>query len=90
VKLGVTRPDLTGCADWCAKSIWLLIKAGNRPFTSVDEMDAEIIRRHNEVVGPKHVVIHAGDFSLLKKPFTENYIRQLYGTHKFCYQKLTA
>jgi calcineurin-like phosphoesterase family protein len=36
----------------------------NRPFTSVDEMDAEIIRRHNEMIGPKDVVIHAGDFTL--------------------------
>ncbi|MGD8799649.1 MAG: hypothetical protein PVJ44_14050 [Desulfobacterales bacterium] len=60
-----------------------MIKYCNRPFTSVDEMDAGIIQRHNEIVGPKDVVIHAGDFTLSKKPFAENYIRQLNGTHIF-------
>ena len=30
-----------------------IIKYCNRPFTSVDNMDAEIIQRHNEMVGPK-------------------------------------
>ena len=34
-----------------------IIKYCNRPFTSVDEMDAEIIQRHNEMVGRKDVVI---------------------------------
>ena len=38
-------------------------------------MDAEIIRRHNEIVESKDVVIHAGDFTLSKKPFAENYIK---------------
>jgi len=60
-----------------------IIKYCNRPFTSVDEMDEEIIRRHNEMVGSKDVVIHAGDFTLSKKSFAENYIRQLNGTHIF-------
>jgi calcineurin-like phosphoesterase family protein len=46
-------------------------------------MDAEIIRRHNELVGPKDVVIHAGDLTLSKKPFAEKYIRQLNGTPIF-------
>jgi hypothetical protein len=43
-----------------------IIKFCNRSFTSVDEMDTEIIQRHNEMVGSKDVVIHAGDFSLSK------------------------
>ena len=60
-----------------------IIKYCNRPFTSVDEMDTEFIQRHNEMVGPKDVVIHAGDFTLSKKPFAENYLRQLNGTHIF-------
>lgn len=29
-------------------------------------MDAEIIRRYNEIVGSQDVVIHAGDFTLAK------------------------
>ena len=49
-----------------------IIKYCGRPFTSADEMDAEIIRRHNEMVGPKDVVVHAGDFTLSEKPFAEN------------------
>jgi calcineurin-like phosphoesterase family protein len=60
-----------------------IIKYCNRPFNSVDEMDAEIIQRHNEIVRPKDVVIYAGDFTLSEKPYTENYIRQLNGTHIF-------
>ena len=48
-----------------------IIRYCNRPFTSVDEMDTEIIQRHNEIVKPKDVVIHAGDFTLSKKPIAE-------------------
>ncbi len=46
-------------------------------------MDTEIILRHNEMVEPKDVVIHAGDFTLSKKHLAENYTRQLNGTHIF-------
>jgi calcineurin-like phosphoesterase family protein len=60
-----------------------IIKYCHRPFASVEEMEAEIIQRHNEIVGPKPVVIHAGDFTLSEKPFAENYIQQLNGTHIF-------
>lgn len=34
----------------------------NRPFASVEEMDAEIIRRWNEKVGENDTVWHLGDF----------------------------
>ena len=60
-----------------------IIKYCDRPFASVEEMDAEIIKRHNELVGPQDVVLHAGDFTLMKKSFAENYIKRLYGTHIF-------
>jgi calcineurin-like phosphoesterase family protein len=60
-----------------------IIKFCDRPFASIEEMDAEIIKRHNELVGSQDVVIHAGDFTLTKKPFAENYIRRLNGTHIF-------
>lgn len=36
----------------------------DRPFASVDEMDAELIRRWNELVGPDDVVLHLGDLAL--------------------------
>jgi calcineurin-like phosphoesterase family protein len=46
-------------------------------------MDAEIIRRHNDLVGPKDITIHAGDFTLAKKTSAENYIKRLNETHIF-------
>ena len=55
-----------------------------RPFCSVSEMDEEIIRRYNEVVGDDDTVIHAGDFTLrpsLKE--SQKYISQLKGKHIF-------
>ena len=60
-----------------------IINYCDRPFSSVEEMDAEIIKRQNELVGPQDVVIHAGDFTLSNKPFAENYIKRLNGTHIF-------
>ncbi len=35
-----------------------------RPFATVEEMDAALIRRWNEVVGPDDVVLHLGDLAL--------------------------
>lgn len=35
-----------------------------RPFGSVTEMDAELIRRWNRTVGPTDVVLHLGDLAL--------------------------
>lgn len=36
----------------------------NRQFSTVEEMDAELIRRWNEAVGPNDVVLHLGDLAL--------------------------
>ncbi|MHA1289068.1 MAG: metallophosphoesterase [Candidatus Thorarchaeota archaeon] len=56
----------------------------HRPFRSVEEMDEEIVRRHNEVVGEDDVVVHAGDFCWAnKKDQAVKYIRQLNGNHIF-------
>lgn len=41
----------------------MIIKHCNRPFGSVAEMNDEIIKRHNEVVGEKDTVVHCGDFA---------------------------
>lgn len=35
-----------------------------RPFSTVEEMDAELIRRWNETVPPNAVVLHLGDLAL--------------------------
>ena len=35
-----------------------------RPFATVEEMDAELVRRWNELIGPSDVVLHLGDLAL--------------------------
>lgn len=42
-------------------------------------MDAELIARWNEVVGPEDVVYHLGDFTLSGKNVAKNYLRRLDG-----------
>lgn len=37
-----------------------------RPFADVEEMDAELVRRWNYLVGPRDDVYHLGDFALCK------------------------
>ena len=44
-----------------------IIKYCNRPFTNVDEMETELITRHNEVVGPSDTVYFLGDFMMGNK-----------------------
>lgn len=62
-----------------------IIKFCNRPFSSVSEMDDEIIKRHNEVVGDNDVVIHAGDFTLHNSTsyVYKKYINKLKGDNIF-------
>ena len=45
----------------------------NRPFSSVQEMDEELIRRWNEKVSEDDVVWHLGDFCTLGKE--EEYLK---------------
>ena len=40
-----------------------IIRYANRPFKDVKEMNNEIIRRWNSVVGKNDIVYHLGDFS---------------------------
>ena len=46
-------------------------------------MDAELIRRHNEVVGDGDVVMHAGDFAYRNRRSAQSYAAALRGTHIF-------
>lgn len=55
-----------------------IIKYCNRPFSSVTEMNEEIIRRHNEVVKPEDYVFFLGDFSMSFKS-VELYAKRLNG-----------
>jgi calcineurin-like phosphoesterase family protein len=48
----------TGCTHFDHENI---IKLAGRPFSSVDEMNEELVRRWNAVVGADDVVYHLGD-----------------------------
>ena len=60
-----------------------IIRFCERPFENVDAMDAELIARHNSVVGSEDVVVHAGDFTLQRKSRAKEYINALNGEHIF-------
>ena len=56
-----------------------VIKYCSRPFSSVDEMDAELIRRWNERVHDSDEVYHLGDFTLGDRDMFWHYFNQLKG-----------
>lgn len=56
-----------------------IIKYANRPFASIEEHDAMIIERHNEVVGPDDVVYNLGDVCLGRGKEAQHYFSQLNG-----------
>jgi len=62
-----------------------IIKYCDRPFKYIDEMDAALIRNHNEVVRGEDTTIHAGDFCFTKDFDTvqRKYIDKLNGAHIF-------
>ena len=57
-----------------------IIKYCDRPFATVDEMDAEMIRRWNEVVSIFDTVYVLGDFALAPIPLISDILLQLHGT----------
>lgn len=60
-----------------------IIKFCNRPFDSVKEMDEELIKRFNSVVGKKDTTIHAGDFTFYKLQKAAEIYARLNGFHVF-------
>ena len=44
-----------------------IVKYTKRPFSNVDEMNAELVRRWNSVVKTTDTVLHLGDFCFNKK-----------------------
>jgi calcineurin-like phosphoesterase family protein len=61
-----------------------IIKYCHRPFQTVEEMDNEIIRSHNAVVGEDDTVIHVGDFCFGGNRYVaEEYRKRLMGNHIF-------
>lgn len=61
-----------------------IIKYCNRPFSSVEEMNAAIIDNLNSKVDKNDQVFHLGDFCLkLFFPYGNNILSQLNGSHSF-------
>ena len=62
-----------------------IIKYCNRPFSTVEEMDATIIDNYNQVVLKDDIVVHAGDFCWLNnfKDVYKIYVQKLNGTQIF-------
>ena len=56
-----------------------IIKLCNRPFETVEEMDAVMIERWNSVVKSTDTVYHLGDFTLQNRKGAREYFRQLNG-----------
>ena len=57
-----------------------IISLSKRPFSSVEEMDIEIIRRHNSLISPNDEVFHLGDFTFKEGRLVE-ILKSLNGKH---------
>ena len=70
-----------------------IIAYSGRPFSSSDEMNREIVRRHNAVVRPEDDVWHLGDFALNEAlvpkilPILHGRHRLVVGNHDKCHPK---
>jgi calcineurin-like phosphoesterase family protein len=56
-----------------------IIGFANRPFDDITEMREELIRRHNDVVGPGDLVYHLGDFSFQEPEEAIKVVKRLNG-----------
>ena len=56
-----------------------IIKYCNRPFSSIEEMDEELITRWNDVVSQNDTIYHLGDFALGSHQVAVRYLEQLNG-----------
>lgn len=61
----------------------MIIKYCERPFETVEQMDNEIISRHNEVVRPDDFVYFLGDLTFRKD--TDELLRQMNGTFTYIF-----
>lgn len=57
-----------------------ILKYDNRPYFTVAEMDADLIKRWNNAVKSTDTVYHLGDFSWLKPAEESEILQQLNGT----------
>lgn len=60
-----------------------IIKYSKRPYRSIGEMNEDLIRRWNEVVGDDDVVYHLGDFTLGDTSVAKRFFAQLNGDIRY-------
>lgn len=74
---------MTDIIDWFASDHHFghkrIVEFANRPFTSVEQMDEQMIAEHNEVVRPQDRVWFVGDFSFYEAKVTDNILRRMHG-----------
>lgn len=56
-----------------------IIKYCNRPFSSIEEHDEELIKRWNEKIGPYDIVFHLGDFAFASESYIKSILERLNG-----------
>lgn len=56
-----------------------ILRFSHRPFASVEEMDAEMVRRWNETVPLNGIVFHLGDFAYGNASFWKSLLQKLHG-----------
>lgn len=56
-----------------------IMKYCNRPFSSIQEHDEEMIRRWNEVVPENGIVFHLGDFAFASESYIKSVLERLNG-----------
>ena len=56
-----------------------IIKYCNRPFESIEEHDAELVRRWNEKVPEDGIVFHLGDFGFAHPQYINSILDSLHG-----------
>ena len=56
-----------------------IIKLANRPYRSLQEMDAALAENWNDVVGPEDTVYHLGDFAFKGSKAAAKYLAPLNG-----------
>jgi len=56
-----------------------ILKYQKRPFDTVEKMNEELIKRHNEMIAHNDTVYHIGDFSFCNP---DKILKQLNGNQK--------
>lgn len=56
-----------------------IIEYANRPYSSVEEMDEDLIKRWNETVSNNDIVFHLGDFAFGSVGKQKSYLDRLHG-----------